>query len=191
MNSSQPCTGYWPYTIAISPRKQCSTSCNSITPISRSGLRMRPHRYQGALRSWDAFMSANNKTWRMAASTNDVTLIGVMQGINGHVKRVRLIAGRHALGTVEVEEGRAAMTLTHAYEEMTPEKRPQDPHMDGTGLRFKTLDHGGEYPDTMWAVQIIAHSARTLSTPRNRNWRNPRACLICPNTGSTTCFRNR
>ena len=41
------------------------------------------------------------------------------------------------------------MTLTHAYEEMTPEKRPQDPHMDGTGLRFKTLDHGGEYPDTM------------------------------------------
>src|SRR5882672_11960830 len=120
MNSSQPCTGYWPYTIAISPRKQCSTSCNSITPISRSGLRMRPHRYQGALRSWDAFMSANNKTWRMAASTNDVTLIGVMQGINGHVKRVRLIAGRHALGTVEVEEGRAAMTLTHAYEEMTP-----------------------------------------------------------------------
>ncbi len=82
-------------------------------------------------------MSANNKTWRMAASTNDVTLIGVMQGINGHVKRVRLIAGRRALGTVEVEEGRAAMTLTHAYEEMTPEKRPQDPHMDGTGLRFK------------------------------------------------------
>src|SRR5258708_2208460 len=126
MNSSQPCTGYWPYTIAISPRKECSTSCNSITPISRSGLRMRPHRYQGALRSWDAFMSANNKTWRMAASTNDVTLIGVMQGSNGHVKRVRLIAGRHALGTVEVEEGRAAMTLTHAYEEMTPEKRPQD-----------------------------------------------------------------
>ena len=29
------------------------------------------------------------------------------------------------------------------------DKRPQDQHMDGTGLRFKTLDHGGEYPDTM------------------------------------------
>ena len=29
---------------------------------------------------------------------------------------------------MEVEEGCAAMTLTHAYEEMTPEKRPQDPH---------------------------------------------------------------
>jgi hypothetical protein len=39
-------------------------------------------------------------------------------------------------------------------------------------------------------VQIMAHSARTFLTPRNRNWRNPRACLICPNAGSTTCFRN-
>jgi hypothetical protein len=28
---------------------------------------------------------------------------------------------------------------------MTPDKRPQDPHMDGTDLRFETLDHGGEY----------------------------------------------
>ena len=33
-------------------------------------------------------MNVNNKTWSMAASTNDVTRIGVMQGINGHVKRV-------------------------------------------------------------------------------------------------------
>ena len=39
-------------------------------------------------------------------------------------------------------------------------------------------------------VQIMAHSARTFLTPRNRNWRKPRACLICPNTGSTTCFLN-
>src|SRR5258708_39099929 len=88
MNSSQPCTGYWPYTIVISPRKQYSTSCNSITPILRSGLRMRPHRYQGALRSWNAFMNPNNKTWSMAASPNDGTPIGVMQGINGYVKPV-------------------------------------------------------------------------------------------------------
>src|SRR5712691_4213927 len=34
-----------------------------------------------------------------------------------------------------------------------------------------------------------AHSARTLSIPRNRNCRNPRACLICPNTGSTITLR--
>jgi hypothetical protein len=41
------------------------------------------------------------------------------------------------------------MNLTHAYEEMAPERRPQDPHLDGIGPRFKTLDRGCEYPDTM------------------------------------------
>jgi putative transposase len=30
----------------------------------------------------------------------------------------------------------------------------------------------------LWAVQIIAHSARTFSNPRNRNWRNPRAGFV-------------
>ena len=43
----------------------------------------------------------------------------------------------------------------------------------------------------LWVVQISAHSACTASRPRSRNCRNPRACLICPNTGSTICFRNR
>jgi hypothetical protein len=32
---------------------------------------------------------------------------------------------------------------------MPPEKRPQDPHGDGRGLTFETLEHGGEYPDNM------------------------------------------
>ena len=41
------------------------------------------------------------------------------------------------------------MKLTHTFAEMTPDKRPQDSHMDGTDLRFETLDHSGEYPDTM------------------------------------------
>jgi hypothetical protein len=41
------------------------------------------------------------------------------------------------------------MKLTHRFAELTPEKRPQDPHMDGTGLRFETMEHGGEYPDMM------------------------------------------
>ena len=41
------------------------------------------------------------------------------------------------------------MKLTRRYEKMTPEKRPQDPSMDGTGLTFEMLEHGGEYPDTM------------------------------------------
>ena len=31
------------------------------------------------------------------------------------------------------------MKLTRRYEKMTPEKRPQDPSMDGTGLTFETL----------------------------------------------------
>jgi hypothetical protein len=33
------------------------------------------------------------------------------------------------------------MKLTHKFAEMTPEKRPQDPYMDGTGLRFETMEH--------------------------------------------------
>jgi len=41
------------------------------------------------------------------------------------------------------------MKLTRRFAEMTPDNRPQDPHMDGTGLRFETMEHGGEYPDTM------------------------------------------
>jgi hypothetical protein len=31
------------------------------------------------------------------------------------------------------------MKLTRRYEKMTPEKRPQDPSKDGTGLTFATL----------------------------------------------------
>ena len=41
------------------------------------------------------------------------------------------------------------MKLTHRFAQLTPEKRPQDPELDGTGLRFETMEHGGEYPDTM------------------------------------------
>ena len=41
------------------------------------------------------------------------------------------------------------MKITHEFEELTPEKRPQDPHLNGSGLRFETLEHGGEHPDTM------------------------------------------
>jgi hypothetical protein len=41
------------------------------------------------------------------------------------------------------------MKLTHRFAEMTPDKRPQDLHMNGAGLRIETMEHGGEYPDTM------------------------------------------
>src|SRR5260221_13722336 len=116
MSSLQACRGYLPNTIAISLRKPCSISCNNITPILRSGLWMRPHRYQGARPSWSVFMNANDKISSMAA--------------------------------VVVEEGRA-MNLTHAYDEMALEKRPQDPHLDARRLRFQTLDHRCEYPPTI------------------------------------------
>jgi hypothetical protein len=55
------------------------------------------------------------------------------------------------------------MKLTRRFAEMTPEKRPQDPHMDmdGTGLRFETMEHGGEYPDTMpQAIKLIDAEGR-------------------------------
>jgi hypothetical protein len=35
------------------------------------------------------------------------------------------------------------MKLTHRFAELTPDKRPQDPPMDATGLRFETMEHGG------------------------------------------------
>ena len=54
------------------------------------------------------------------------------------------------------------MKLTHQFAEMTPEKRPQDPHMDGTGLRFETTEHGGEYADTMpQAIKLIDAEGRS------------------------------
>jgi hypothetical protein len=53
------------------------------------------------------------------------------------------------------------MKLTHKFADLTPERRPQDPHMDGTGLRFKTMDHGGEFPDTMpQAIRVIDAEGR-------------------------------
>jgi hypothetical protein len=61
---------------------------------------------------------------------------------------------------------------------MAPEKRPQDlrapghgdrgfrlkqdPHLDATGLRFETLDHGGEYPATMpQAIKFLDSEGRS------------------------------
>lgn len=41
------------------------------------------------------------------------------------------------------------VTTSHTYETMTEEMRPQDDHLDGSTLKFETLEHGGEYPDTM------------------------------------------
>ena len=55
------------------------------------------------------------------------------------------------------------MKLTHKFAEMTPDKRPQDPHMDGIGPRFETMEHGGEYPDTMpQAIKLIDAEGRSI-----------------------------
>jgi hypothetical protein len=35
------------------------------------------------------------------------------------------------------------------FRELTPDRRPQDPHGDSTGLRFETGEHGGDYADNM------------------------------------------
>jgi hypothetical protein len=56
------------------------------------------------------------------------------------------------------------MKLTHKFAEMRPEKRPQDPNMDGTG--FETLDHGGEYPDTMPQAIKLIDAEPQLSRPK-------------------------
>jgi hypothetical protein len=48
------------------------------------------------------------------------------------------------------------MKLTRRFAEMTPEKRPQDPHMDGPG----TMEHGGEYPMPQ-AIKLIDAEGRS------------------------------
>ena len=65
------------------------------------------------------------------------------------------------------------MKLTHKFAELTPERRPQDPHMNGTGLRFETMEHGGEYPDTMpQAIKLIDAKGRScIYVPITQNGR--------------------
>jgi hypothetical protein len=48
-----------------------------------------------------------------------------------------------------MNERKGRMKIIHEFEELIPEKRPQDPHLNGSGLQFETLEHGGEHPDTM------------------------------------------
>jgi hypothetical protein len=62
-------------------------------------------------------------------------------------------------GTAKMRDG---MKLTHRFAQLLPEKRPQDPHLDGSGLRFETMEHGGEYPDTMpQAIKLIDAKGRS------------------------------
>jgi hypothetical protein len=41
------------------------------------------------------------------------------------------------------------MGARQKFQELTQAMRPQDPKGDGSGLRFETGEHGGDYPDSM------------------------------------------
>ena len=65
---------------------------------------------------------------------------------------------------MKITEDRDGARITHEFEEMTPEKRPQDPGRDGRGLTFETLEHGGEYPDTMpQAIKLTDAKGRSCT----------------------------
>ncbi len=54
------------------------------------------------------------------------------------------------------------MRLTNKFPPLPPERRPQDPRFDGHGLRFETLDHGGEYDDAMpQAIKLVDAEGRS------------------------------
>ena len=63
------------------------------------------------------------------------------------------------------------MKFVDKFPLLPPDKRPQDPHLNGAGLIFETLDHGGEYPDTMpQAIRLTDGLGRTcLYLPTTQN----------------------
>jgi len=88
--------------------------------------------------------------------------IAVMRALNRNVEQTFDSTRKdHHWGAPETEE-RYLMKLTHKFEEMTPEKRPQDPNMNGSGLTFEPMEHGGEYPDTMpQAIKVTDAEGRS------------------------------
>jgi hypothetical protein len=58
---------------------------------------------------------------------------------------------------------------------------PQDRCMDGTGLRFETMENCGEYPDTMpQAIKLIDATAAPAFTCQSRKLgRSSIAKVIC------------
>jgi hypothetical protein len=65
------------------------------------------------------------------------------------------------------------MKLIDQFPELPPEKRPQDPHLDGSGLRFEPTEHGGDYPDTMpQAIKVTDAEGRScIYVPISQNGR--------------------
>jgi hypothetical protein len=71
------------------------------------------------------------------------------------------------------------MTATQTFRELTYTMRPQDPSGDGTGLRFATGEHGGDYPGNMpqtitvadaqsrWAVYVPLRVVGKIVVPQS------------------------
>ncbi|MET3844054.1 hypothetical protein [Bradyrhizobium sp. OAE829] len=54
------------------------------------------------------------------------------------------------------------MRLMGRFKRLAAEDRPQDPTLDGKDLRFETMDHGGEYDDTMpQAIKVTDRQGRS------------------------------
>jgi hypothetical protein len=82
-------------------------------------------------------------------------------------------------------EGNPHMSTTQTFRELTETLRPQDPHGDGTGVRFETGEHGGDYLDNMpqvitmtdaqgrWAVYVplrVGSKIVVPEPPADRDW---------------------
>lgn len=59
-------------------------------------------------------------------------------------------------------QGQTIYHSSHRFREMTSDRRPQDPGLDGGGWTFRTCEHGGEHPDTM-PQAIVATDAEGRS----------------------------
>jgi hypothetical protein len=69
------------------------------------------------------------------------------------------------------------LVSSHRFERMTADMRPQDDALDGSGLKFETLEHGGEFPDAMpQAIKV---------TDAEGNW-----CIYHPTTENGKVVRS-
>lgn len=74
----------------------------------------------------------------------------------------RTVPSSSATGAWGLLNGTPMPKLIHHFEPLTLEKRPHDPHLDGAGLTFETLEHGGDEPDTMpQAIKLIDAEGRS------------------------------
>jgi hypothetical protein len=118
-----------------------------------------------------------------------------------HLGGARRCAGTHG-GERRRDQGRRSVARTSTRWPLRRDRcrwcdRPRGPRYRHGGERRqrqaprarRALHH--EPGLMLWTVQMIAHSALTVAKPRSGNCRKPRACLVCPNTGSGNYLRSR